>query len=372
VALRSPALYMGNPAVNHTAQNDRLLLAGLLRPEAGETAANRPLAGISGVLAGPDGTMGEVTLLSNTQFTVNPARWFVQSTESPLGGMYEVTNDAVETLTTLPAQDASQSRRCYFGVWVIDSFTAGSGDDLPHWGLIQGALAASNPALPLASQLPANFLALGEFLIPPTGQAVTWTAYNVRTGLRGGILPVPATDTRVPAYDGAPRWHATSGLQFGRAGAWVNPGIGIDGPVCKVYRSAAQAMPTGAFTPIVWDVIDFDPAGMAATGSADLTARRDGYYWITAGWDAATSAAGRRIVQVTRSRSGGAYTSLSVGRSISAPTSVDNGVEASGLVSLLTGDKIHAEGWQDSGVSLNTGNPGFAPTGLSAVWLRPL
>lgn len=227
MALRTPALWMGNPAVQHTAQNDRLFRAGLLRPEPGSTAATRPLTATSGVIAGLPGTMGEVTLLSNTQFTVNPGRWVVYATASALGGSYEVTNDAVETLA-ITAQDASQYRKSYFGVWVTDSFVAGSGDDLPHRGLVDGTLAASAvaAALPSAGVLPANFLALGEFLIPPVGSAVTYTPYDLRTGLRGGILPVTTTDTRIPAFDGQYRDHPTYGLQRGSAGAWRAPSVG--------------------------------------------------------------------------------------------------------------------------------------------------
>jgi hypothetical protein len=222
VALRTPALWMGNPAVQHTAQNDRLFRAGLLRPETGQTAANRPLTAASGVLVGPAGTMGEVALLSNTQFTVNPARWLIYSSASALGGSYEVTNDAVETLA-ITAQDASQYRRSYFGVWVVDSFVAGSGDDLPHRGLIDGALATSAvaAALPAAGAQPANFLALGEFLIPPVGQAVTYTPYDLRTGLRGGVLPTTATDTRNGSYLWQLRRHPTLGLQEWNGTAWV-------------------------------------------------------------------------------------------------------------------------------------------------------
>lgn len=214
MALRTPALWMGNPAVQHPAQNDRLLLSSLLRTEVGATASNRPLAGSAGVLAGPDGTMGEVALLSNTQFTVNPARWYVNSSASALGGSYQVTNDALATLG-ITAQSATQFRRSLWGVWVIDSFVAGSGDDQPHWGLIDGTLAASAAAavVPSAGSLPANFLALGEFLIPPTGQAVTYTPYDVRVGLRGGILPVTATDTRNGTRVGDYRDHPTYGAE---------------------------------------------------------------------------------------------------------------------------------------------------------------
>lgn len=235
MALRSPALFMGNPAVQHTAQNDRLSRSGLVMPEVGATAANRPLAGAAGVLIGPAGTMGEVTLLSNTQFTVNPARWLVNSSASALGGSYEVTNDAVSTLA-VTAQNATQFRRSLWGVWVVDSFVAGSGDDLPHWGLVDGALAATAVAatVPSAGSLPANFLALGEFLIPPTGQAVTYTPYDVRVSGRGAILPVSATDTRLPAFDGQYRRHPTLGLQEGLAGGWSNSlgaGSWVDFPV---------------------------------------------------------------------------------------------------------------------------------------------
>lgn len=221
MALRAPALFMGTPAVNHTAQNDRLGLLGLFaRPEVGATATNRPLAGEGGRVTGPPGTMGEVTLLSNTQFTVNPARWLLQSSASALGGMYEAINDAVETLN-ITAQHATQYRKSYFGVWVSDLFVAGVGDDLPHWGLQDGPLAASAPALPLDATLPANFLKLGEFFIPPVGQAVTYTSYDVRIGVRGGILPTTTTDTRLPAFDGQARWHPTFGLQIGKGGAWI-------------------------------------------------------------------------------------------------------------------------------------------------------
>lgn len=221
MALRSPALWMGDPAVQHPAENDRLLLSALLRPDPASTAANRPLAALSGVLHGPAGTMGEVTLLSNAQFNVNPARWAIQAA-SASGGHYIATNDGVTTLG-ITAQDATQYRKSYFGVWVQDKFVAGAGDNSPHWGLIDGALAAANPQLPGAGLLPANWLALGEFLIPPVGQAVTYTPYDVRTGLRGGVLPVTATDTRAPASDGQIRWHPTNRLEVGVGGAWEHP-----------------------------------------------------------------------------------------------------------------------------------------------------
>lgn len=292
MALRSPAVWMGDPAVQGPAQDDRLMLAGLLRPESGQTAANRPLTAASGVLAGPAGTVGEVTALSNTQFTVNPARWWIQASASALGGVYCVTNDAVATLG-ITAQDASQSRRSQFGVWVQDKFVAGSGDNNPHWGLIDGPLAPSNPQLPAAGVLPANWLAVGEFLIPPTGQAVTWTPYDVRTGLRGGILPVTTTDARAGAYPDQYRSHPTYGLQRWDGAQWALPRPQIYG---KMWRTGGFSGSMTGVTGAVNYTVQFDTARLAggftftkgpsalSTNAADtyLTVPLDGFYTIRA------------------------------------------------------------------------------------------
>jgi hypothetical protein len=123
------------------------------------------------------------------------------------------------------AQDATLARRSYLAVVVDDSETSGVAStattDRSSVQVIDGPLAATNPALPALTAYP-NILLLGEFLIPSTtsGQSVTWTPYSPRTGLRGAILPIVADGSTLSGHDGAPgvhdgqyRDHPTLGLQ---------------------------------------------------------------------------------------------------------------------------------------------------------------
>lgn len=150
---------------------------------------------VGGALAGPPNSMGELTLVSNTQLTVQPARFVVPNALDATAGPYLVPNDAPVTLQAadgFPAQDASQYRRAIVAVYVEDAQIVGSGNNQPNLKIIGGPLAATAGAAVLGT-LPANTsgLLLGELMIPPTGQAVTLTPYNPRTTTRGGILHLP-------------------------------------------------------------------------------------------------------------------------------------------------------------------------------------
>jgi hypothetical protein len=217
--------------------NGQVLSGKLLRLALG--AAFRPAATgvqvISGVLAGPPNTMGELTLLSNTQLTVQPYRAVVQNTQDATAGAYEIPNDAVATLGAaqgFSAQDATQFRRALITTYVDDAQVAGSGANQAYLTILPGALAASAAAAALPT-IPANALNFGELLIPPVGQTVTLTPYSPRTGIRHGILPVindastiTGHDGAAPLHDGAYRDHPTYGMQRGTvAGGWSN-GIG--------------------------------------------------------------------------------------------------------------------------------------------------
>jgi hypothetical protein len=226
--------------------------------------------GISGVLYGPAGTMGELTLNSNTSLTVNPFRAVVQQTQDNTQGQYLVANDAAATFTTatspvaMPVQDATQFRRAYVAVYVADSQVAGVGStsttDRAVLDILAGPLAATAGAAAYPA-VPPNALLLGELLIPPTGQAVTMTPYNIRTTGRGGILPVivdgsanSGHDGALPLHDGQARWHPTYGLQVGVGGAWGSP---IGAPArTTVPLSGAWVGGTGSYTeiPQVWKV----------------------------------------------------------------------------------------------------------------------
>jgi hypothetical protein len=237
----------------------RHTVGGLLRPAAAG------LQVVSGCLAGPANTQGELALVSNTQLTVQPFRAVVQNSQDLTAGAYLVPSETVQTFTaggaagqTIPAQDASQFRRALVTLHVDDAQVAGSGGNASTLEVLPGALAATAGAAVLPAT-PANALNLGELLIPPTGQTVTLTPYNPRTMTRGGILPVLADgsvitghDGAAPAYDGAPRWHPTYGLQIGRGGTWGPPELM---PRCTARRSTTLAVPGTVGTTVPFDSI---------------------------------------------------------------------------------------------------------------------
>jgi hypothetical protein len=204
----------------------RHTVGGLLRPAAAG------LQVVSGCLAGPANTQGELALVSNTQLTVQPFRAVVQNSQDLTAGAYLVPSETVQTFTaggaagqTIPAQDASQFRRALVTLHVDDAQVAGSGGNASTLEVLPGALAATAGAAVLPAT-PANALNLGELLIPPTGQTVTLTPYNPRelmprcTARRSTTLAVPGTvGTTVPfdsitARSTASMWSAANPTRF--------------------------------------------------------------------------------------------------------------------------------------------------------------
>lgn len=244
MVMRNPPSYLAAATQQHTAQNDRLTQA----------AAYRTLDGVrsvSGVLAGPAGTMGELTLVSDTVLRVNPFRAAIQSTQDSKQGAYTVTNDEAVNLT-VTGRHASQYRRSLVLVYVADSVVSGvasSGTtDGTFLTILDGTLAASNPQLP--SAVPPNALLLGEVSIPPVGVgSVTMTPYNPRTTLRGGILPVLASDTVQGLSLGEYRDHPTLGLQRWDGAGWAGADVPVFSPVTfssNIYTSDVNTSPCGA------------------------------------------------------------------------------------------------------------------------------
>lgn len=223
MAVVSPPYLLGAAGQVMSGRLARLSLGAAFRP------AGSGVQVVSGVLAGPPNTMGELALPSGTQLTVQPFRAVIQSALDATAGSYEVTNDAAVTLP-VAAQHASQFRRSLIVVRVDDSQVSGVASsattDRATLEVLDGALAVSAAAATLPAAT-GSWLALGEVLIPPAGQTVTFTPYNPRTGIRHGILPVINDSSTVtghsgvlPAFDGQYRDHPVYGLQRGVGGAW--------------------------------------------------------------------------------------------------------------------------------------------------------
>jgi hypothetical protein len=261
--LRNPPSYLGASTQQHSARNDRLTLGTVYRPTGDATT---PLAVAGGAIIGPAGTMGEVTLLSDTQIRLNPARWVIPGGTDTKQGQYVATHDQQDTIA-VTAKDASLARRSYLAVVIDDSETSGvpsSGTtDRGSVQIIDGPLAASNPALPALTAYP-NILLLGEFLIPSTasGTGVTWTPYNPRTGLRGAVLPVVADgsatisghDGVLPVFDGQYRDHPNLGLQRGTVnGGWGSLVQRL--PMMRIVRNGSTSF-GGNTILIPYDAVD--------------------------------------------------------------------------------------------------------------------
>lgn len=245
---------LGATGVPNSARFDRIALAASFRPS---TAA----VGItSGFLIGAPNTQGESTLVSDTLLRLQPFTAIVQGTHNSQQGQYVVPNGTQRDLT-VPTKDASLFRRALVVVRVADSLEAGVASSATTDGafleVLSGTLAASNPALPAT---PANALLVGELSVPSvaSGQPVTWTPYNPRTGVRGGILPVYNDAIDRTGHGGAPglftgeyRDHPTRGLQRWTGTEWVHGGGGSLPPVVPITIPAGWT-PNGGQIPAVY------------------------------------------------------------------------------------------------------------------------
>lgn len=195
----------------------RLSLGAVFRP------AGSGVQVVSGVLAGPANTQGELSLAGNL-LTVQAFRAVIQSALDATAGSYEVINDAAYTFPALTAQHATQFRRSLVVARVDDSQVSGvassSTTDRATLEVIDGPLAASLALTTLPTPA-GSWLALGEVGIPPTGQPYTLTPYNPRTTIRGGILPL-LTEAAILALPAASLWQGfrASAADTGADGVW--------------------------------------------------------------------------------------------------------------------------------------------------------
>lgn len=376
---------LGQTAIPTSARTDRIAMGASFRPSAAA------LGIASGFLYGPAGTMGDLTLLTDTLLRVDPFVAVVQGTHAADQGQYIVPNNATRDLA-VPAKDASLFRRALVVVRVADSFAAGVASSAATDGswleVIPGPLVASNPALPSMAAY-ANYLLAGELSIPSiaSGLPVTLTKYNPRTTSRGGILPVTATDTTppgfdeqyrshptlglqrgvggawrtvgvvpvaagdvtAPTFDGQARAHPTDGLQIGDGGAWRpglrgNPIAAIQGP------NPAQAIATGGALAAVTLATDIVLRGFTRANAQQIACTHPGWYRLWGVLQISGNATGRRIAAI-------ALNGVTIGPSqhVSASASTNTAAIPSApvLQQLAAGDLLSLTAFQDSGVALS-------------------
>ncbi len=264
---------------------------------------------LSGLVAGPAGSVGELSLVNATTLNVNPFFAVIQGTRSATQGAYEVPNDALVTLA-VTGQDASLYRRSLVVVGVDDSEAAGVASsattDRARLYILDGPLSSTTPA-PLPA-LPPDSLDLGEISIPPTGQTVTLTPYNPRTGARSGILPVfndtstrPGHGAATGAHVGQYRDHPTRGLERWDGNGWVALASGSD---------AAHQVATGASISLANATTLRLPLANVQSSTPDVTAAADNASWTLNRAGVWLLACGYRVAAVG---TGGLRYALSIG-----------------------------------------------------------
>ena len=140
-------------------------------------------------------------------------------------------------------------------------------------------------------------------------------------------------------------------------------------PLCLVTQSVGQAIPTGAFTPLTFDVETIDRDGMhsTSTNTDRLTAVTPGWYMLGGGVGFAGPGAASTRRGCQWQLNGSAITGGSVLISVGG-TSAQAVPARAFPVYLNAGDYLRLAAYQDTGSSLTTGSSDSAST-ASALWI---
>jgi hypothetical protein len=193
----TPPSYLQNGAAS--ALSDRLTISGLLQP--GGTG----LSSRGGVRATSDGNGLAVRAAATANNTVIVGAGTAFVVESDGTGVYVCHNDADKTLT-VPAASTTQSRRDLVVAQVRDSTISGTSDD---W-VITTVTGTPSSGTPVAPAVPANALALGDYLVP-AGSSTVVTSANINdrrsnVSALGGVMSVLSTALPVNPYRGMTVW----------------------------------------------------------------------------------------------------------------------------------------------------------------------
>lgn len=170
-------------------------------------------------------------------------------------------------------------------------------------------------------------------------------------------------------------WIANNGLYASAAG--LQAGVGdvlnflLSPPVCVLRQTVTQSIPTGAFTPLLFQTENVDSDNMHSTSAnlSRLTA-------VTAGWYQLSGQVGHGVASTTGRR--GCLWSINGTQTpgsqalISATGSGSGGTVqvATTLIAYLNaGDYVELQAYQDSGAALSTNVAATAQSSISALWV---
>ncbi len=126
-------------------------------------------------------------------------------------------------------------------------------------------------------------------------------------------------------------------------------------PLAHLRQTAAQSIPNGAVTPILWDTedLDRDNGHSTVTNTSRYTAQTPGYYWTSYTLPWAASAAGRRYGRLRTNGTDTSANALSYSAQTTPGAALAGGVTGGGVQYLNgTTDYIELCAFQDSGGAL--------------------
>lgn len=124
----------------------------------------------------------------------------------------------------------------------------------------------------------------------------------------------------------------------------------LDPPMCDLYQAAAQSIPNGALTALVWDteVYDNDSAHSTVTNSSRITIQTPGWYHVSAAYSMDLNTTGYRLVCLYKNGS-----VAKTGNRI-APSSNQTAAVLDAYLSVSAGDYLEIVVLQSSGAALST------------------
>lgn len=253
---------------DHTAQEDRLYLQGLLNPIGGVGALSAPLVRAQAV--------------PNMTVIVAKERFFIPGTESTSQGVYHGYNDGDITVT-IAASSPTLPRIDIICASVQDAFYSGASNQL-----VVDKVTGTPNASPTPPAAPANAIIIAQIAV--AAAATTVTNANITNNAqpvsaKGGLLPVGSQAIRdaLTLYDGLGVYRMdTNNVEFYNGTSWdtFTPKIAQPVGAVRAYRNAALSF--GITTSdIAFDTASYDySAGAFNFTTGVFTAPKTGLYRI--------------------------------------------------------------------------------------------
>lgn len=273
MALLQPPSFI-QARTDHTAQEDRLYLEGLLA---------RP--GIGGLSAAAGVALIRAQAAPNMSVLVTKERFFIGGTESTSQGVYHGYNDGDVTVN-IAASSPSLPRTDIIVAYIQDAFYSGASNQLVV-DKVTGTPNASQPSPPAA---PNNAIILGSILVAAnattiTNPNITISAYRSITS--GSPFPAASSALRdsyaalIGLYDGLPCYRQdTNNLEIYNGATWDTFTPKIANPVgaVKGFRTAALNFAVTT-SDIIFDTTSHDySAGAFSIATGVYTAAKTGLF----------------------------------------------------------------------------------------------